>query len=63
MKTKVPPMPIYHLAVQFSYEDDNKKKRIYFADFYHEAVKFVATLRVWGEIKPHNGGSSWRIEI
>lgn len=60
---KIPPMPWHELNVKFGYLDDEKKKRVYFADTYNFAVMFVSALRVWGVINPHDGGRTWKIEI
>lgn len=61
MRKVIPLMPRTSLSIQYLEVDHQKRKRIYYADDYKDALRFVELFGWWGGIHPE--GNRYRIEI
>lgn len=60
---KLPSIPRWNLSVKLGWIDLELDKRIYFADTYEDARKFVECVSTWGEIQLHDNGQTFKITI
>lgn len=55
-------IPKNNLAVRFVGVDTVSKRRVYVADSYYDANKFIESLKYWC-LYQRNGDSTWRVEL
>lgn len=60
---KLPSIPRWNLSVKLGWIDLELGKRIYFADTYQDAKKFVESLGIFGVVESYDRGRTYKITI